>query len=45
MPIWFELIFLLLITYTVGLAIGWMLWGNMRNGPDSVGATRTGDNK
>ncbi len=26
MPIWFELLILLLITYTVGLALGWLLW-------------------
>lgn len=27
MPIWFELITLLLFTYMVGLGIGWLLWG------------------
>lgn len=27
MPIWTELIILLLFTYAIGLAIGWLLWG------------------
>ena len=27
MPIWTELIILLLLTYAIGLAIGWLLWG------------------
>ena len=27
MPIWFELLVLLLVTYVVGLAIGWVCWG------------------
>lgn len=27
MPIWFELIILLLATYTVGLGIGWAIFG------------------
>jgi hypothetical protein len=27
MPIWFELMILLLITYGVGIGIGWLLWG------------------
>ncbi len=26
-PIWFELMFLMLITYAGGLMIGWLLWG------------------
>lgn len=27
MPIWLELLVLLLLTYAAGLAIGWALWG------------------
>jgi len=27
MPIWMELIFLLLGVYTLGLGIGWLIWG------------------
>ena len=27
MPIWFELIALLLMSYGVGIMIGWALWG------------------
>lgn len=27
MPIWFELMVLLLATYILGLAIGWSIWG------------------
>jgi len=27
MPIWTELVILLLITYAIGLGIGWLLWG------------------
>ena len=27
MPIWIELLVLMLVAYTVGLAIGWALWG------------------
>jgi len=26
MPIWFELMILLLITYAFGLALGWLMW-------------------
>lgn len=29
MPIWLELLVLLLIAYGVGLAIGWLLWGGV----------------
>jgi len=28
MPIWLELLTLLLITYAAGIAIGWLLWGS-----------------
>lgn len=27
MPIWLELLVLLLITYAAGMAIGWAIWG------------------
>ncbi len=27
MPIWLELLVLMLLAYTVGLALGWALWG------------------
>ena len=27
MPIWMELLVLLLVAYAAGLAIGWVLWG------------------
>ena len=27
MPIWFELLVLLLVTYVIGLAVGWLLCG------------------
>lgn len=26
MPIWFELIVLMLVAYCVGIGIGWLLW-------------------
>ncbi|MGB3739829.1 MAG: hypothetical protein WA948_10825 [Pontixanthobacter sp.] len=44
MPIWFELIFLLLITYAIGLAVGWLLWGSGRGDMDEARTDRTGDN-
>jgi len=27
MPIWAELVFLLLAFYAIGLGIGWLVWG------------------
>lgn len=27
MPIWFELMILLLVTYGIGIGVGWVLWG------------------
>lgn len=27
MPIWFEVISLMLVAYLAGLTIGWVLWG------------------
>lgn len=29
MPIWFELLALLLVTYAIGLTVGWALWGHL----------------
>ena len=26
MPIWFEVLMLMLLAYAVGLAIGWLIW-------------------
>jgi hypothetical protein len=35
MPIWVELLVLLLVTYGLGLGIGWAVWGRMpANGED-----------
>ena len=27
MPIWLELVVLLLVAYVIGLGIGWAIWG------------------
>ena len=27
MPIWFEIVALMLVAYGIGLTIGWALWG------------------
>lgn len=27
MPIWFEIVSLMLVVYLAGLTIGWVLWG------------------
>ena len=27
MPLWLELMVLMLVAYTAGLAIGWAIWG------------------
>ena len=32
MPIWMELLVLLLVAYATGLAIGWALWGRTSQG-------------
>lgn len=32
MPIWLELLVLLLLAYAVGIGIGWAVWG--RNGSE-----------
>ena len=34
MPIWLELLVLMLLAYAVGLAIGWAIWGR-NTGADS----------
>lgn len=36
MPIWLELLILSLVTYALGLGIGWALWGR----GDDEGAQR-----
>ena len=32
MPIWLELLVLLMVAYVLGLAIGWLLWGRAETG-------------
>ncbi len=27
MPIWFELVFIAVMSYLLGLGLGWMIWG------------------
>lgn len=27
MPIWFELVVVMLVAYAIGYCIGWVLWG------------------
>jgi hypothetical protein len=34
MPIWLELMVMLVVTYTVGLGIGWAIWGRAAEGKD-----------
>ena len=29
MPIWLEIMVLMLVAYAAGLAIGWAIWGRM----------------
>lgn len=31
MAIWFELLVMLLATYSLGLALGWLIWGGAPN--------------
>lgn len=43
MPIWFELIFIMLVAYAIGLGIGWLLWArslNQDNASDSENTTK-----
>lgn len=32
MPIWFELIVLLLVSYALGIGAGWLVWGRNAEG-------------
>ena len=32
MPIWLELLILLLVAYACGLGLGWAIWGRNRSG-------------
>ncbi|WP_268893565.1 hypothetical protein [Pontixanthobacter luteolus] len=41
MPIWFELMVLLLVTYVIGLGLGWLVWGRS---PDTAPMEDEGDN-
>ncbi|HTM96914.1 MAG TPA: hypothetical protein VL100_14030 [Croceibacterium sp.] len=34
MPIWLELLALMLAAYAAGLAFGWMVWGRTEPWPD-----------
>ena len=29
MPIWFEVVAMMLVAYALGLLIGWMIWGRV----------------
>ena len=31
MPIWMEVLVLMLLAYAVGIGIGWLVWGRMRS--------------
>jgi len=42
MPIWLELLVLLLTTYVAGVGIGWMIWGRVP-GDDRAKAEREND--
>lgn len=37
MPIWFEVVALMLVAYGLGLAIGWALWGRVPVQPTHEG--------
>lgn len=37
MPIWLELLVLLLIAYALGLGLGWALWGRDDTGGNGNG--------
>lgn len=43
MPIWFELVLLLLFTYAVGLGLGWWLWGRTPPAPTGPAPLAQGD--
>lgn len=36
MPIWLELLVLLLVTYALGIGIGWAFWGRAPEGRDTL---------
>jgi len=36
MPIWLELLVLLLVTYALGIGIGWAIWGRTPEGRDTL---------
>ncbi|MFV0644927.1 MAG: hypothetical protein ACK5NN_10585 [Sphingomonadaceae bacterium] len=33
MPLWSELIVLMVITYGIGIGLGWLVWGNSGSDP------------
>ena len=37
MPIWMELLVLMLVAYAIGLGIGWALWGRNEGKIDADG--------
>jgi hypothetical protein len=37
MPIWIELLVLMLVAYAAGLTIGWAIWGRTMREPGSDG--------
>ena len=37
MPIWLELLVLMLVAYAAGLAIGWTIWGRGSGEKDTNG--------
>jgi hypothetical protein len=43
MPIWFELVLLMLFTYALGLGIGWLLWGRDPAAPVDAAPEPKGD--
>ncbi|WP_282098540.1 hypothetical protein [Qipengyuania huizhouensis] len=36
MPIWFEVIVLMLVAYTLGLTLGWVAWGRASLGDNET---------
>lgn len=34
MPIWLELLVLLLVAFAIGMALGWAIWGRNDEGVD-----------
>lgn len=39
MPIWFELLFLLEVSYGLGFGIGWLVWGRPATSATDTGVT------